>query len=220
MRKLTGRALFPADRLDAVNRYLSPMEDAVRRSGKIVKSLLEFSRRGQIELKENDVQEILRKTIDIVRHRCELEGIKIHTSFARDLPPVVCDFKRMQQPFLGIIFNAMEAMPEGGTLSISTRLDETGEYVCVDISDEGTGIPKEDVEKIFEPFYSTKEEGKGVGLGLSVAYGIVEQHYGKILVDSEMGKGTRFTIKLPAGDLPPTSRIKLLWMRSGGESNE
>jgi PAS domain S-box-containing protein len=215
MRKLIGRQRFSLERLDDVNRYLSTMDEEVSRSGNIVKSLLDFSRRAEIEVTENDIRAIVEKTIDLVRHRCELEEIEIITSHAPDLPPVLSDFKRLQQPILNIILNAIEAMPNGGSLRISTSVGENREFVSVDISDSGTGISKEDLEKIFEPFFSTKT-GKGVGLGLSVAYSIIHQHYGDISVRSEVGKGTQFTIRLPAGDELPTSRMKLLWLKPGG----
>lgn len=221
MHKLIGRERFTPERLEDVKRYLLTMENEVSRCGEIVKGLLDFARREEIEVKENDIQEILEKTLDIVRHRCELGGIEIITSYAAHLPSLVCDFKRLQQPFLNIIWNAIEAMPKGGTLRVATSLDENQEFFSIDISDTGIGIPQEDLGNIFEPFFSTKEKGKGVGLGLSVAYAIIQRHYGQIFVHSQVGKGTQFTIQLPAGDeVRHPSRVKLLWPRPGGQRNE
>jgi PAS domain S-box-containing protein len=219
MRKLIGRQRFTPERLEHIDRYLSTMDEEVGRCGEIVKGLLDFSRRGEIEVKENDVQKILEKTLDIIRHRCELGGIEIMTDYAPDLPSLVCDFKRLQQPFLNIFWNAIEAMPKGGLLRVSTEVDDKRQLISIDISDTGTGISEEDMESIFEPFYSTKTEGKGAGLGLSVAYGIIRQHYGQIFVQSEVGKGTQFTIQLPAGGLP-SSNVEVRWLKPSVPSNE
>ena len=114
---------------------------------------------------------------------------------------MLCDFKRLQQAFVNILWNGIEAMPEGGVLSVSTNYDAQERLVSVVIGDTGVGVPEEDLDNIFEPFYTTKAEGKGVGLGLSVAYGIIRQHQGRIHVQSMVGKGTQFTILLPADAL-------------------
>ena len=113
------------------------------------------------------------------------------------MPFLSCDFKRLQQAFINIIWNAIEAMPRGGVLSVSTDFDSERNLVTIEISDTGLGIPEEDLERIFEPFFTTKAETKGVGLGLSVAYGIVRQHHGEIRVQSSVGSGTRFILQLP-----------------------
>jgi signal transduction histidine kinase len=113
------------------------------------------------------------------------------------VPFISCDFKRLQQAFINIIWNAIEAMPRGGVLSVSTHFDPERSLVTIEISDTGVGIPEDDLERIFEPFFTTKSETKGVGLGLSVAYGIIRQHDGEIRVESTLGSGTRFALQLP-----------------------
>jgi two-component system NtrC family sensor kinase len=127
-----------------------------------------------------------------------LKEIELQKSVAQNLPKVKCDFKQVQQVFLNLMVNASEAMPNGGTLTVKANRAAGAEaFLEVVISDTGCGIAKEDMEHIFEPFFTTKEEEKGVGLGLSVAYGIIAKHNGSIAVESEPGKGSTFTVRLP-----------------------
>jgi signal transduction histidine kinase len=105
----------------------------------------------------------------------------------------------LQQAFVNVLWNAIEAMPEGGTLTVNTNFDREKDRIEIHVSDTGLGIPEDEVEKIFEPFFTSKADGKGVGLGLSVAYGIIRQHQGEIHINSKVGEGTRFTIQLPPG---------------------
>ena len=189
---------FPAERLPDLRQAVGYLHGEATRCANIARNLLDFSRQGDIEIKENDVHEILQKTLNIFRHRAQLHGIEIATNLAPDIPRLFCDFKRLQQAFVNIISNAIEAMPDGGRLTVATALDSQQNTVNIHISDTGLGIPKENLERIFEPFFTTKAEGKGVGLGLSVAYGTIRQHRGKIDVQSEVGHGTRFTIQLRA----------------------
>jgi signal transduction histidine kinase len=105
----------------------------------------------------------------------------------------------LQQAFINILWNAIEAMPQGGLLTVTTGIDPRQATVEVHIIDTGTGIPEANLERIFEPFFTTKEEGKGVGLGLSVAYGAIRQHHGEIQIQSRVGEGTHVTVQLPAG---------------------
>jgi two-component system NtrC family sensor kinase len=105
----------------------------------------------------------------------------------------------LQQAFINILWNAIEAMPHGGLLTVTTDIDPQQETVEVHIIDTGSGIPEENLERIFEPFFTTKEERKGVGLGLSVAYGVIRQHHGEIQIQSRVGEGTAVTVQLPAG---------------------
>jgi signal transduction histidine kinase len=108
------------------------------------------------------------------------------------------DTHHLQQCFLNLIFNAIEAMPKGGRLSISSGLDSTNNNIRVEIRDTGYGIPEENMDNIFDPFFTTKGEGEGTGLGLSIVHGVIKNHKGHIKIDSEVGQGTGFIIDLPA----------------------
>jgi two-component system NtrC family sensor kinase len=190
---------FPTQRASELRDYISYLNSETERCANISRNLLDFSRQSEIEIRENDIHEILDKTLTILRHRAGMDEIEIQTVYAQELPFLSCDFKRLQQAFVNVLWNAIEAMPEGGKLTVATRFDQEKDKIEIRVSDTGTGIPEEDVERIFEPFYTTKDEGKGVGLGLSVAYGIIRQHQGEIHFQSEVGEGTHVTIHLPPG---------------------
>jgi PAS domain S-box-containing protein len=189
---------FPVHRLSEVRDYLSYLHSETERCANISRNLLDFSRQSEIEIRDNEVHEILDKTLTILRHRAGLSEIQIRTDFAPGLPKLSCDFKRLQQAFINLLWNGIEAMPEGGVLTVSTGFDRERDLIEIKISDTGPGISEEDIEKIFEPFFTTKAEGKGVGLGLSVAYGIIRQHQGGIHIQSKIGEGTQFTLQFPA----------------------
>jgi two-component system NtrC family sensor kinase len=190
---------FPAHRLPELRNYIAYLQGETERCATISRTLLDFSRQTKIEIKENDINVILDKTLTIVKHRAGLDQIEIRTQYASELPLVSCDFGRLQQVFVNLLLNSIEAMPRGGVLTVATNFDPTEHVIEVHITDTGTGIPEEDLERIFEPFFTTKEEGKGVGLGLSVAYGVIRQHHGEIQVQSRVGEGTHVTIQLPVG---------------------
>jgi PAS domain S-box-containing protein len=190
---------FPEQRLSDLRNYISYLHSETERCANISRNLLDFSRQSEIEIRENDINEILDKTLTILRHRAGLDEIKIHTDYAAELPFLSCDFKRLQQAFVNILWNAIEAMPEGGTLTVTSNFDREKDRIEIQVSDTGLGIPEDDVERIFEPFFTSKADGKGVGLGLSVAYGIIRQHQGEIHIHSKVGEGTRCSIQLPSG---------------------
>lgn len=190
---------FPVHRVAKLRDYIFYLHGETERCATISRNLLDFSRQSQIEIRDNDIHEILDKTLSILRHRAGLDEIKIHTDYATGLPLLSCDFKRLQQAFINILWNGIEAMPEGGVLTVSTNFDRQRNIIEVKISDTGVGISEEDVEKIFEPFFTTKDEGKGVGLGLSVAYGIIRQHEGELYIQSKASEGVHCTIQFPAG---------------------
>jgi PAS domain S-box-containing protein len=190
---------FPMHRLAELREYISYLHSETERSASIALNLLDFSRQSEIEIRENHIHEIMDRTLAILRHRARLDEIEIHTNYATNLPLLSCDFKRLQQAFINILWNAIEAMPEGGVLTVATSHDPKQGMIEVRIRDTGVGIPEESVERIFEPFFTTKPEGKGVGLGLSVAYGIIRRHQGEIHVQSKVGEGTQFTIQFPVG---------------------
>ena len=190
---------FPEQRLSDLRNYISYLHSETERCANISRNLLDFSRQSEIEIRENDIHEILDKTLTILRHRAGLDEIKIHTDYGAELPFLSCDFKRLQQAFVNILWNAIEAMPEGGTLTVTSNFDREKDRIEIQVSDTGVGIPEDEVEKIFEPFFTSKADGKGVGLGLSVAYGIIRQHQGEIHIHSKVGEGTRFSIQLPSG---------------------
>jgi two-component system NtrC family sensor kinase len=173
------------------------MDKEMDRVTRIVKDLLTFARQAKPKIENADVNTILEKSLSLLENKIKLQNIKLNVSLDSTLPLVPCDFSQIQQALMNIIINGTEAMPEKGELSIKSRhLSEDG-FIEVEISDTGTGIPEDHLLKVFDPFFTTKDAGKGVGLGLSIAYGIVNEHKGSIEVKSKAGKGTTFIIKLP-----------------------
>lgn len=196
--KLVNRILqrepFPENRLADLRNFVNLLNSEASRCSEIARNLLDFSRQSEIVFSQTDVVAILTRTLDIIKHRTQLNKIEVVTSYEPEIPPILCDSKRLQQAFMNIFWNAIEAMPEGGRLSISAAHDGDRDVIKIDVEDTGTGIPEEHLEEIFEPFFTTKAEGKGVGLGLSVAYGIIRRHQGQIQAESALHRGTHFTI--------------------------
>lgn len=173
-----------------------------RRCGDIVKNLLTFSRTAPMNVAAADLNSVIDRSIRLVFHQLEMNGIEVQTDLPSDLPIVQCDAAQVEQVLLALIMNAIDAMPRGGNLWVRTRLLADQEEVQIEVRDDGTGIPPEILPRMFEPFLTTKESGKGVGLGLAVSRNIVEAHGGNIEVQSDLGKGTTFTVTLPLNITP------------------
>jgi signal transduction histidine kinase/CheY-like chemotaxis protein len=161
----------------------------------IVQNLLDFARRSAPVLKPLDVNQVLEMTCELTHHQVSGRDTQLVKDYAVDLPEVMGDPNQLQQVFTNIVLNAYQSMPDGGEIHIVTRKAETDVEVL--ISDTGQGIAPEDLNHLFDPFFTTKEVGQGTGLGLSVSYGIVKSHGGKIEVESKMGFGSTFIVKLP-----------------------
>jgi iron only hydrogenase large subunit-like protein/nitrogen-specific signal transduction histidine kinase len=184
--------------MEASKERLSLIEQETERCTRIIKNLLDFARQTQPKPVPFDVEKVIKNAISILSHHAELSNVKIVLELEKDLPQVFADPDQIQQVFVNIILNAIQAMPNGGTLTIKSGYIESTNEVFIKFIDTGVGIPKENLKKLFTPFFTTKEKGKGVGLGLAVCYGIIQRHKGKIEVESEVGKGTTFTIKISA----------------------
>jgi two-component system NtrC family sensor kinase len=169
----------------------------LERCGNIVSGLLSFSRETSREHKSINLNEVLEAVVALTRHKLELQGIKLTMHLYPGLLWVRGNANQLEQCLLNLIFNAMEAMPEGGNLTVVSGLDAAQEQVQVEIQDTGSGIHKENLNHIFDPFFTTKETGEGTGLGLSIVYGIVKNHGGHTRVTSEVGKGSSFILTFP-----------------------
>jgi signal transduction histidine kinase len=197
MMKLMARDSFTQERLGDISRYLGIMGSETARCGEIVKNLLAFSRQSEMKIETHSIEEIVDRTMTLIAHDLEMREIELVKDIEPDLPSVHCDFKQIQQALLNLVGNASEAMTKGGLLTVQARCNKHDGFMEIGIFDTGCGIPEQDLKNVFEPFFTTKEEGKGVGLGLSVAYGIITRHKGSIEVESELGKGSKFTFRLP-----------------------
>jgi two-component system NtrC family sensor kinase len=173
--------------------------DETTRCGGIVRGLLEFSRQTPPEKRLTDINKLVEDVMVLVRSNVLAGNVKAVQHLGTDLPNVMIDANKMKQVFTNIILNAIDAMPEGGCLDISTRLDRERGFMEIEFRDTGVGMSKDAMDKMFDPFFTTKGV-KGTGLGLSISYGIVEQHRGRIGVESEPGKGTSVVVKLPVLD--------------------
>jgi two-component system NtrC family sensor kinase len=162
----------------------------------IVRGLLDFSRQSKLKDELTDVSALLEETLELVRKQRDLGKVELVTDLRPDLPKTLLDPEQMRQAFINVVENALEAMPDGGRLEIDTAVTPSGD-VTVTIADTGGGIPEENLERIFHPFFTTKQIGRGTGLGLAIVYGIVKMHRGAISVDSRPGAGTTFAISLP-----------------------
>ncbi len=176
-----------------------------KRCADIVEHLLNFSRVSDPQKAANNISETIERTLSLVEHHADFHDILITKDYMPDIPLIFFDSNQIEQVFVNILVNASQAMPKGGDLKISTRLEEEEGYVSISLSDTGSGIAPENMDKLFDPFFSTKGH-KGTGLGLSVSYGIVESHGGSIEVESMVGAGTTFTVKLPITEAVPAQQ--------------
>lgn len=167
------------------------------RASEIVKGLLDFSRAERPEFEPLSIGTVIQDTLKLVRNQLTLSGILVEQDIPPDLPPIRGEKKTLQQVFLNLFINAIQAMLDGGSLHIRAHPSPDGQWMVIDVTDTGVGINPEHLSQIFDPFYTTKQVGRGTGLGLSVTYGIVEKHGGHIEVKSRVGAGATFTVTLP-----------------------
>ena len=170
--------------------------DSVNRCRKITHRLLGFSRRVDTGRDVIDMNDTIKEVIGFIEKEVLYRNIRLELNLKKDLPRIETDKGLLQQVFLNIINNAIDAVHEGGLIEVSSNAIGN-EVVRVSISDSGSGISKDNIKHIFEPFYTTKEKDKGTGLGLSISYGIVHRLGGSILVESEVNKGTTFIVEMP-----------------------
>jgi two-component system NtrC family sensor kinase len=175
---------------------LQLIADEATRCGKIVKGLLDFARQTRAEKRLADINLVLKQTLAIIESQASFHNITINKNLDDNIPKIWVDINQIKQVFMNIILNAAEAMPEGGSLNISTSITSHNGTVNIGFVDTGCGISKDNLSKLFDPFFSTKES-KGTGLGLALSYGIVKKHNGSIEVESEIGIGSSFIVKLP-----------------------
>ncbi|MGD9346140.1 MAG: cache domain-containing protein [Candidatus Aminicenantes bacterium] len=177
---------------------LNMISEETSRCSDIVKGLLEFARQNPPQKSYEDINAIVNTVIGILEKQVTLKNIKIIKDMKEDLPPIKVDAGKIKQVFWNLIINATEAMPEGGSLTIRSRLSKSGQFIAIEFTDTGIGISDEQKKKLFDPFFTTK--GGGTGLGLAVSYGIIEQHQGKIEVKSRLSQGSSFTVSLPVDE--------------------
>jgi signal transduction histidine kinase len=183
-------------RQDKLVGLVDSIQASVERCGAITKRLLGFARHVEVKIEPVSLAAIIRDVLAFLYREASYRSITVSTDIPDDLPQFVSDHGKLQQIFLNLVNNAFSALSDGGTLEIKARL-EADERIVVTVQDDGCGIPEADMERIFEPFFSTKKDKGGTGLGLSITYGLVREIGGTIRVESEMGRGTLFTITLP-----------------------
>lgn len=175
--------------------YLSKMESELIRSTKLIQNLLNFARQSPPEFQSVNLNSVVNQAFDLISHSIEEKKIRVFNKLDPSLPELTADANQLQQVCINLILNAIQAMPRGGRLTLRTYVQNA--QVKLEVEDTGIGIPPENMNKLFTPFFSTKPEVKGVGLGLPVAYGIIQRHQGKIEVRSKVGEGSTFTVSLP-----------------------
>lgn len=195
-RKTLAKDTVTPEKRAEIASWLEMVDNEVARCGKIVTDLLAFSRHRAPGREPVDLNDLVQRASRLLAHKLTLGEIDLQLHLQPDLPAVVADPGQIQQVLMILMTNAVEAMPSGGTLSIATR-SRPGGGVILEVGDTGSGIRPADLPRIFEPFFSTKAEGLGVGLGLAVAFGIVNRHGGRIDAASTSGQGTRMTVQLP-----------------------
>ncbi len=175
--------------------YLSKMDSELTRSTRLIRNLLDFARQSPPTLREVNLNDVVNRALDLAALSAEPQGIQVVEDLSPSPPKVMADFDQLQQVCTNLILNAIQAMPDGGRLTLHTSADNS--QLKIEVQDTGCGISEENMRKLFTPFFTTKGKGKGVGLGLAVAYGIIQRHHGRIEVQSKEGEGTTFTIYLP-----------------------
>jgi len=183
------------EKKESILKHLKFIENEAKRCGDIVKGLLDFSRKDQNDFEPASLNQILIETFDLMTHSMKVSNVNFLSDFSAKSDQIFCSPNQIKQVCVAILVNAMEAVSENGEIMIRTSNPDP-EHIRIDISDNGIGIPEEAMPHIFEPFFSTKEKTNGIGLGLAIVHGIVQNHKGKIEVKSDRGKGTTITINL------------------------
>jgi signal transduction histidine kinase len=178
-------------------RALEVVEQEVERMGQLVANLLQFTRRGQQQISTLDVREEIERTLELIHYHLRHRQIAAVCQFAPDVPMVQADRQQLRQLFLNLFTNASDAMPQGGTLTLQVRTDPPSQQLEIAISDTGMGIAAEDLPRVMEPFFTTKSEGRGTGLGLPICRRIVQEHQGDLNIVSTVHQGTTVFITLP-----------------------
>lgn len=186
---------------------MKKIEGETERIAEIVKNLLDFSRPKEAKLEEREINDAVRKALELMQNTLDISNIEVILSLIEGLPRVRIDDHQVQQVLVNLIVNAVHAMDPGGRLSVATRLGSGGDTVKILVGDDGKGIPAEFIPHIFDPFFSTKGVG-GTGLGLSVSYGIIKNHKGTIKVESTVGAGTTFIIEFPVYNKSSEEKIQ------------
>src|SRR2546428_733916 len=197
---LRTETLPPGER-GAVEEYLKIIDTEVQRCRRIVDGLLDFSRPKGGLMRRVDLNEVVEQTLFLLKHHARFKRLGVVRELAPGLPQVLADSERLIQSFMAMMMNALAAMYSRGSLTVRSRSNpERKDELLLEFIDTGSGIRQEDLSKIFEPFYTTKPQGRGTGLGLSICYGIVvAEHRGRIEVESEIGVGSNFKVYLPLG---------------------
>jgi hypothetical protein len=190
----TQMLLEQADPDDPKTQLLEKIERQTFRAAKIVNSLLNLARPSDGEAAPVDVNAVITDVLSLLEHQFRGSRIQVRRDLSAGRLILGHEYK-LQQVFLNLFLNARDAMPRGGWLSVSTRV--SGDTVTIDVGDTGSGIPTEHIARIYDPFFTTKTDGAGTGLGLSVTYGIVQEHGGTLACESAVGQGTRFMLVLP-----------------------
>jgi signal transduction histidine kinase len=190
--------LSDEERLDMVKDLVEQAE----RSRRIVRNLLDFARESEMEMGRLEVSDIVDESIALMANQLKLSRIKVELEIADNLPPINGDRQYLSQIFVNLILNAVDAMPTGGTLTVTAEPESDGSFLAIRVGDTGPGIPEHIRQSIFDPFFTTKPTGKGTGLGLPVSLGIARRHGGDIRVEASSDGGTTFTVVLPSLTVP------------------
>jgi signal transduction histidine kinase len=191
---------------EKVSRDLEIIHSEARRAADVVQNLLTFARRRHVEKEYTNINDIVQRTLELRAYALQTNNIEVTTTFAPSLPEVMVDFPQMQEVFLNIILNAEQAMSDAhGRGALTIKSQRIKDYVRVSFADNGPGISPENLDKVFDPFFTTREDKGGTGLGLSACHGIVTEHGGKIYVRSKPGKGATFVVELPLS--PPENTV-------------
>jgi len=194
--KLVEDSVDGHEKSDLIKSDLHTLREEGERCARIVQGILKFARASEPTYEKFMLDTLLRDTVDLLRHRADTSSIDVSMDLMKGLS-IQGDPNQLQQVLVNILLNAIHASASGSAINVALFAD--GDYAVVEISDRGEGIEEKDMPHIFNPFFSTKPEGEGTGLGLSVSYGIIKKHDGEILLESEKGKGTCVRIRLPFG---------------------
>jgi signal transduction histidine kinase len=202
----TGLLLRDAAAGSTAETKLSDIEREALRAGKIAQNLLDFARRREPKHEPIDLNRLVERVLDLLQAKLRGRPIQVETQFDARLGAMLGDGDQLTQVLINLAGNAIDAMPKGGRLTIATRAQADSDTGVLVVSDTGRGISPEHLARIFEPFYTTKAEGNGTGLGLSITQGIIASHKGQLTVESVVGEGTSFTVRLPLASVPEPRR--------------